>query len=47
MHRKKGFHMNQLKNAIRNVQLPRINSLVNGCFERQLDVRRTMGTTTV
>ena len=27
--------MDELKSAIRNMQLPRLNSLINGCFERQ------------
>lgn len=29
--------MKQLKDAIRNMQLPRVNSLIRGCFERQMD----------
>lgn len=29
--------MNELKSAIRSIQLPRINSLINGSFERKLD----------
>ena len=35
--REKVLKMNELKSAIRSIQLPRINNLINGCFERKLD----------